>query len=205
MLTQLFCAPDILESLYNLAANPQYIQPLREEVEKIIREEGWSKDAVANMHKIDSFMKESQRMDGIGLVNMVRKAMKDVTFSDGTVIPKGTFVVMATQLMHRDDEFYDDPEVFNPFRFADMRAEDNTDMKHQFSTISPEYLVFGYGRHACPGRFLAATTLNTMLAHLVLSYDVKLEDNATRPRNLRIGTAISANPTARIMLRRRVA
>lgn len=79
---------------------------------------------------------------------MVRKAMKDVTFSDGTVIPKGTFVVVATQLMHCDNEFYDDAGVFDPFRFANMRTEDSVDAQHQFSTTSPEYLVFGYGRHA---------------------------------------------------------
>jgi hypothetical protein len=56
-----------------------------------------------------------------------------------------------------------------------------------------------------PGRFFAASTLSTMLAHLVISYDIKLEENAIRPRNLRIGTSIAANPTARVMIRRRVA
>ncbi|KAF8447272.1 cytochrome P450 [Boletus edulis BED1] len=191
--------------VYNLAANPQYVQDLRDEVEPIIKEEGWSKVSVAKMYKIDSFMKETQRMHGIGLVNMVRKAMKDVTFPDGTVIPKGAFVAMATHPMHFDNEVYDNADVFDPFRFANMRTEDSDDVKHQFPVTSPDYLVFGYGRHACPARFFAASMLNTILAHFVVSYDVKLEQNATqRPQNLQIGTSISANPTARIMIRRRV-
>lgn len=148
-----------------MAAYPQYIQELRDEVEPIIKEEGWSKAAVAKMHKVDSFMKETQRMNGIGLgeynacrcddatdhflpVNMVRKSMKDVTFPDGTVIPKGAFVAMATQPMHLDNDVYDNAETFDPFRFANMRSEDGVGVKHQFPVTSPDYLVFGHGRHA---------------------------------------------------------
>ena len=46
--------------------------------------------------------------------------------------------------------------------------------------------------------------LNTMLAHIVVSYDIKLEKNGTRPRNSQVAGLISPNPTARVMLRRRV-
>ncbi|KAF8447294.1 cytochrome P450 [Boletus edulis BED1] len=98
--------------LYNLAANPQYVQDLRDEVEPIIKEEGWSKVSVAKMYKIDSFMKETN-------------AMKDVTFLDGTVIPKGVFVAVAPHPMHFDNEAYDNADVFDPFRFANMRTEDS--------------------------------------------------------------------------------
>ena len=52
--------------LFYLAANPQYIQPLREEVEAVVEKEGWSKAALAKMRKVDSFIKECQRLEGIG-------------------------------------------------------------------------------------------------------------------------------------------
>ena len=52
-------------ALFYLAANPQYIGPLREEVEGIVEKEGWSKAAVDKMRKVDSFLKECQRMEGI--------------------------------------------------------------------------------------------------------------------------------------------
>jgi len=55
-----------------------------------------------------------------------------------------------------------------------------------------------------PGRFFAATLLKSMLAHIILSYDMKLEDNATPPRSKYRGTTILANPTAKIMFRRRI-
>lgn len=53
-------------ALYHLAANPEYAQPLREEVDTIVREDGWSKASVGKMRKIDSFLKESQRFNGLG-------------------------------------------------------------------------------------------------------------------------------------------
>ena len=38
------------------------MEPLREEVESIIAEEGWSKASIGKMRKLDSFLKESMRL-----------------------------------------------------------------------------------------------------------------------------------------------
>ncbi|KAF9236826.1 cytochrome P450 [Melanogaster broomeanus] len=176
------------QALCNLAANPQYIQPLREEVESIIATEGWSKAALNNMRKIDSFLKETQRMEGIGSLSMSRRVMKDFTFSDGTA-PRQRAVR--------------DADVFDPFRFSNIREEDAEALKHQLVWTKPDYLTFGHGRHACPGRFFAVAELKTMLAHIVVSYDIKLEENAIRPQNLRTGVTMRANPNGKIMFRRR--
>ncbi|KAF9236824.1 cytochrome P450 [Melanogaster broomeanus] len=193
----------ITQALYNLAANPQYIQPLREEVETIIATEGWSRAALNNMRKIDSFLKETQRMEGIGYLSVSRRVMKDFTFSDGTVIPEGAHISAAARCMHLDNELYENADVFDPFRFSNIREEDGEEFEHQFVFPKPEYLSFGHGRHACPGRFFAAAVIKTMLAHIVVSYDVKLEENATRPQSLWVGTKTRANPTGKVVFRKR--
>ncbi|KAF9236862.1 cytochrome P450 [Melanogaster broomeanus] len=193
---------DFTQALYNLAANPQYMQPLREEVQSIVETEGWSKDALAKMRKIDSFLKESQRMEGSAMLTMFRRARKDFTFSDGTMIPKGAFLAFAAQSTHLDSELYENTDVFDPFRFSNARHEDGEGVRHQFVSTNPEYLAFGHGKHACPGRFFSATYLKTMLAHIVVSYDIKLEDS-TRPQSLGIGIAIMPNPRAKVMFRKR--
>lgn len=54
------------QALYTLAARPECVAPLREEIEGIVREDGWTKSAVQRMWKLDSFMKESQRFHGLG-------------------------------------------------------------------------------------------------------------------------------------------
>ena len=52
--------------MYRLLANPEYIEPLRREVEAAVAEEGWTKAGLDKMYKIDSFIRETQRLDGLG-------------------------------------------------------------------------------------------------------------------------------------------
>lgn len=51
--------------LYDLAARPEWIPPIREEIESIIATDGWTKLAMAKMWKLDSVFKESSRYHGI--------------------------------------------------------------------------------------------------------------------------------------------
>ncbi len=52
-------------ALYHLAANPGYLKLLREEVESVTKAEGWTKGAMNKLRRLDSFMRESQRLNGI--------------------------------------------------------------------------------------------------------------------------------------------
>ena len=54
-------------AIYYLAAFPEYMKPLREEVEEIIQREGWTKPGIDQMYKIDSFIRESQRLHPLGI------------------------------------------------------------------------------------------------------------------------------------------
>jgi hypothetical protein len=55
----------LASALYDLTTYPEYILPLREEAERAVGEEGWTKAALASMYKIDSFIRESQRLGGM--------------------------------------------------------------------------------------------------------------------------------------------
>jgi hypothetical protein len=46
------------QSLFTLAVNPQYVAELREELEVVIAKHGWSKAGMAELVKLDSFIKE---------------------------------------------------------------------------------------------------------------------------------------------------
>lgn len=58
-------------AIYDLAAYPEYIQPLRDEIEQVIAEDGQDidgdgfvrlkKSSMPKLWKLDSFLKESQR------------------------------------------------------------------------------------------------------------------------------------------------
>lgn len=48
--------------LYDLATHPEYVQPMREEVEAALSDEGWTHAAINKLSKVDSFIKESLRL-----------------------------------------------------------------------------------------------------------------------------------------------
>lgn len=58
---------------YDLCAMPEYIEPLRNEIRGLLREDGdWSPTTPARMRKMDSFFRESQRLSPPS----IRKATK---------------------------------------------------------------------------------------------------------------------------------
>lgn len=52
----------LTQAMLDLCSHLEYIQPLREEVIKVVSEEGWSKTALYKLKFMDSFLKESQRV-----------------------------------------------------------------------------------------------------------------------------------------------
>jgi cytochrome P450 len=65
--------------LYRLIDNPEYIEPLRQEVEAAVAAEGWTKTGMDKMHKIDSFIRESQRMDLLAICSLYAVPSVSVT------------------------------------------------------------------------------------------------------------------------------
>ena len=130
--------------------------------------------------------------------------------------------------VHHDEANYSNPGEFDPFRFARMREAVSDNLKLQIVTPGPEYLNFGLGKHAwcvtgtfwtlcsssyfflgggsfSPGRFFAAIELKAMLAHIVVSYDVKLENEGKLPPNQWIAGTCLPNLNTNVMFRRRTA
>jgi len=194
-------------ALYNLAIHPEYAEILREEAFAVIkREGGWTKAAMREMKKGDSFLKENARINALSLLSLVRLARKDFTFSNGLKIPKGNFVGTTLYTVHHSEDIYKDATEFKPWRFLDLKDEkpsDETNMQ-QYVATSAQFLSFGYGKHACPGRFFAANELKAMLCYVVMNYDIRLADGSTeRPPNTYSGAAVRPNTSAKVMFRRR--
>lgn len=56
----------ITNCIFNLATQPEYVPILRQEIEETLREAGgqWSMDSMAQLQKMDSFIKETLRHSG---------------------------------------------------------------------------------------------------------------------------------------------
>ncbi|KAH9066646.1 cytochrome P450 [Lactarius vividus] len=185
-------------ALYRLLSNPEHIEPLRHEVETAVAEEGWTKAGLDKMYKVDSFVRETQRFDTV-----CRIALRPFTFSNGVTVPAGTLVAVPSAATHMDGEIYPNPEEFDGFRFARLRERDGVSVAGQLATsTSAEYLAFGYGRHACPGRFFAVNEVKALLAHVVVTYDIKFEEGKQAPRGF-IVNSIRVPGKADAMFRKR--
>ena len=135
------------------------------------------------------------------LVLITRVAVNDFTFSDGTTIPRGTSVSVSAHNAHYNDKIYEDPLRFDGFRFSKMR--EGSAKKVGMVSSSQDHLSFGHGRHVCPGRYFAACELKLMFAHIVMTYDVKLEIEGVRPPDMWVMTSCVPNPNANVLFRKR--
>ncbi|EEB94370.1 hypothetical protein MPER_06828 [Moniliophthora perniciosa FA553] len=76
-------------------------------------------------------------------------------------------------------------------------------IKHQMIAPTTEYVFFGTGRHACPGRFFAVNELKALMSHVLLNYDVKLEKEGVLPESDWFGLSNTPNRTAEVLFRKR--
>ena len=182
-----------LLDIYSTPANEGVLAGLQEELSRALASSKgvWTKETVDGLVRTDSVIRESMRYSCFGLINFARRvaAPGGVTLEDGTYIPNGIKVAAAMDAIHRDETFYSEPNVFDAFRFssASQRQKQCRDLREQgektmsSTTISNTFLTFGYGRHACPGRFFATQEIKLIVAHALLKYEI--EPLKERPQN----------------------
>ncbi|KAH9072825.1 cytochrome P450 [Lactarius deliciosus] len=186
---------------YRILSDPECIEPLRHEVETAVAEEGWTKAGMDKMHKIDSFLRESMRVNSI--LGLSRISLRPFTFSNGVTVPAGTFIAVPSAAVHMDGEIYPNPEEFDGLRYAKLRERDGDAATGQQATsTSAEFFTFGYGRHVCPGRFFAVNEVKALVAHILVTYDFKFEEGKQAPRSLIIDSARIPGK-ANVMFRKR--
>lgn len=176
--------------LYSLAARQEYIEPLRQEIKKALVESNdlWTSHTLSRLPKLDSFIRETMRMDPVFFNAFRRKVVHPFSLSDGTLVPAGTMIEIPYYAITRDPSLFPDPDEFKGFRFV---VGEKVPEREQFVAITPSNLLFGYGRHACPGRFFAANELKMIVARILLDYDVRNTMAGTeRYRNLEFGTTV---------------
>ncbi|KAL2873445.1 hypothetical protein SGCOL_011391 [Colletotrichum sp. CLE4] len=196
-----------------------YIEGIREEAERVLREEGgrWTKNGLSRLYRLDSAIRESQRLSNFSCTLMERKviAKEGITNEqEGWHLPRGTFLTVNLEGLHHDDELNANAREYDAFRTSRQReeyeakpqSERNLDEGLRLKnlgmvTTSDAHLPFGHGRHACPGRFFVAHELKMVVANLFLNYDVK--PLAERPKHQWVGVTVVPPVDAKIELKRR--
>ncbi|KAH8781070.1 putative cytochrome P450 [Diaporthe sp. PMI_573] len=193
--------------IFDICANPDLIPLLRDEYHRVLNEEGKvGRQGFFQMHVMDSLMKESQRFNPLLLITFERIITEDWHLSDGMVIPAHTTVGVPAQAIAMDPQLYPDPEKFDGLRFARLRKSSNNPAekgKAQFVAANPQSMAFGYGRHACPGRFFASDEIKAITMYLLTNYDIKFADGQRRPESLQVETQYLPDHAATILCRKR--
>lgn len=131
-----------------------------------------------------------------------RRVKRTFTLSSGQVIPAGYNIEIPSYALTHDPDVIPDPDKFDPFRF--YRAESQVIEEgvdggtNHLVSVSPINMNFGYGRHACPGRFFAASELKMILSRALLDYDIRLtEGTKERYPNVDFAGLVSEAPEKR--------
>ncbi|KAL0940035.1 P450 monooxygenase [Colletotrichum truncatum] len=196
-----------------IASGPQLVNELRQEIVTVFEADSiyqschrreksiFNKTSLYELKLLDSTLKESQRVHTRGVGAMGRVAEEDVRLPDGLVIPKGASSIV-TLAAYNNENLYPEPHKFNPRRFLQLRSQPGQEKNWQLVTTSPDHLGFGYGDHACPGRFLAANEVKIALVYLIMEYDWKL--SGQRPEDTMVtGSVHQADAKAQVMFKKR--
>ncbi|KAL4912916.1 cytochrome P450 [Aspergillus aurantiobrunneus] len=143
-----------------------------------------------------------QRLKPAAVVSMRRLAERSFQLSDGTRIPKDSMLVVSCERMW-NETVYAAPDEFGPYRFLKLRDTAGHAPSFQVVAPSPEHMGFGFGKHARPGRFFAASEIKITLCHILLDYDLRLAQGWSDVRPMAVGLRLPADPRAQLAIRRR--
>ncbi|CAG9981478.1 unnamed protein product, partial [Clonostachys byssicola] len=200
-------------ALFDLCAMPEYVGALREEAESALAESGgvWQYSTIKKLRQLDSFLKESQRVNQSTFLGFDRKVMSTIKLSDGTILPPGSLIMMPGGPMSRDPEYYKNPGSFDGRRFYSSAANLSDDASkvsagttQDYTGIEPGNLSWGNGRFTCPGRWYGAAMIKLILANLLIRYDISFPEGQTeRPANTKYDTEVHPDFGAKICFAKR--
>jgi cytochrome P450 len=113
-------------------------------------------------------------------------------------------LICNDRIPSNDSSVWGQLDEFDGFRFARCQENGMKDTaKLQFYNTSLEDMHFGYGQHACPGRWFASAEIKSILCFLITHYEIKFADeNPMRPENLFFETAIMPDASKEVLFKR---
>lgn len=130
---------------------------------------------------LDSFLKESTRYSSVDAITCRRKVLTPFTFSNGLRVAVGDWLCVPQRAMMRDKRYYKEPAAFDGFRFVtnthkDVKIENDTRGRHsgRFTDSSADWLMWGFGKTVCPGRFYASSVIKLIMAEVLEKYECTL-------------------------------
>ncbi|NWY26418.1 CP3AL protein, partial [Pheucticus melanocephalus] len=142
---------------YELAMHPDVQEKVLQEIDTVLPNKApLTYEAIMKLEYLDMTVNETLRFYPLG-GRIERTCKKDVEIN-GVTIPKGVVVTIPPYVLHRDPEYWPNPDEFRPERFAKENKE----------SIDPyTYLPFGAGPRNCIGMRFALLILKVAIVSLL--------------------------------------
>uniref|UniRef100_A0A3B4DNJ0 Cytochrome P450 3A n=1 Tax=Pygocentrus nattereri TaxID=42514 RepID=A0A3B4DNJ0_PYGNA len=162
---------------YNMATNPETMKKLQEEIDQTFPDKTPVQyDAVMSMDYLDAALNESLRLYPVA-ARTDRVAKKTVEIN-GVNIPRGTTVMIPIYPLHRDPEYWPDPDTFNPERFT----------KENKGSMDPYvFMPFGGGPRGCVGMRFALVFVKLAIVEVLRRFDVNMCEDTKVPLEMGVG------------------
>ncbi|XP_017956928.1 probable cytochrome P450 312a1 [Drosophila navojoa] len=148
--------------MYNMTLHVEYQQQCREEIWRVCGRDAATAITIEQMRELvylEMCIKETLRMYPSAPIT-ARRATANCTINN-FFIPKGSDVIISPMYMGRCKEFFPEPLVFRPQRWA----------RDAQPKIEPStYIPFMTGPRSCLGQRYAMVMLKLVLAHLLRSF-----------------------------------
>ena len=156
--------------LWLLAKHPEWQDKLRAEVESVtggVDADGRVRDlAYEDLGKLE--LTEMAFKEALRFIppvpSMPRRALRDFEYG-GYRIPAGTPVGINIHWTHHSEDYWDEPEKFDPMRFTPEKVK----ARHKYA-----WVPFGGGAHMCLGLHFAYMQVKILMAQLLPRYRVEL-------------------------------
>ncbi|GBB92772.1 hypothetical protein RclHR1_20520001 [Rhizophagus clarus] len=161
--------------VYYLEHYPRVKQQLRQELDAVLETNPITYNDLNKLQYCEAIIKEVFRLCpvafSVGRVN----AEKDVV--GGFNWPEGTSFSMFYYAIMRHNDYWTEPEKFNPDRFYKIEENDGRDEYYlERRYIETAFSMFGGGIRICPGRKLTMIELKCLMASIYRKYDLELAD-----------------------------
>jgi cytochrome P450 len=134
-----------------LASNPTVLETLRTELREVLGDRDPTLEDLPKLRFTDWTVKETQRLyPAAWLASRISTEPVRLGAQD---FPKGSIFMMSPYVTHRDPRYFNNPEHFDPERFA-----------HDANIPKFAYLPFGAGTHQCIGNIFALWEMKVILA-----------------------------------------
>ncbi|KAH8291872.1 hypothetical protein KR054_001882 [Drosophila jambulina] len=153
-------------TIFELAQYPELLKRLQTEVDETLAKNGGqiTYDALKKMEFLELCLQETMRKyPGLPILN--RECTQDYTVPETNhVIPKGTPVVISLYGIHRDAEYFPDPEKYDPDRFS----EENRNYD------STGFMPFGEGPRICIAQRMGRVNSKLAIVKILQNFNVEV-------------------------------